>query len=569
MRDVKSMVMPDAARMDESSADVVVIGGGVAGLSLALRLPTQLSVVLVTKEWLGESNTRYAQGGLAAAVGSHDSTASHLSDTLAAGAGHCDPLAARILVEGAPDAVTWLVALGATFDPAGPGALDTTEILGERLALGHEAAHSHHRVLHAQGDATGAELERALVEAVRARPNVRIIERCLATELIARDGMCIGVRLLDETDQPVALAARAVVLANGGSGRAWHRTTNPAGATADGLALAWHAGAVLTDLEFMQFHPTALVPPDPAAPAFLISEAVRGEGAYLRNNASERFMLRYEAAEMEPRDVVARAIAHEMLREESDCAWLDLRHLDADFVRQRFPTIAAACASYGIDITRDFIPVAPAAHYFMGGVAVDLAARTTVPGLWAVGEVACTGVHGANRLASNSLLEGLVFGRRAAESIAADLADPAARMSWPVEPRLGGVPLDTSDVHQVTAADPDVRQRIQGIMWERVGLFRDAEGMADASHELADLAARASLPQKESRGTCETASILLAGQLIAAAALARTESRGAHARTDFPLPSPQLAGYHFLASQTGSSVKTIDFAALDVRGDVR
>ncbi len=528
-----------------TDADVVIIGGGIAGISLALRLPTTQAVTLLTKQHLGESNTRYAQGGLAAAVGSEDSPASHVTDTLRAGAGHCDERAVRLLAEGGPSAVAWLIAAGTQFDPASPDATaDGQARVADvaPLALGHEAAHSHHRVLHAHGDATGAEIERALVAAVRARPNITIYEGALVTALSMADGACVGVRLLDANDVPQTVTARAVALANGGAGRLWRRTSNPPGATADGLALAYRAGAALTDLEFAQFHPTVLVPPVPDAPAFLISEAVRGEGAYLRNARGERFMLRYPDAELEPRDVVARAILQEMLHEESDHVWLDLRHLDADLVRGRFPTIAATCAEYGIDITRDLIPVAPAAHYFMGGVAVDLDARTTVPGLWAIGEVACTGVHGANRLASNSLLEGVVFGFRAAESITADLAAPAR--DWPHQAPFVGEYLPVR-AHDLTLADPVLRPDIQTIMWERVGLYRDAGSLQRGEAALQELADQSAYIGDDTRAAIETANMLVAAQLITASALARRESRGAHARRDFPMPDPLLAGHRF------------------------
>jgi L-aspartate oxidase len=552
--------VPSQARI----TDVVIIGGGVAGISLALRLPETLAITLVTKSVLGESNTRYAQGGLAAAVGDHDTPASHIEDTLRAGAGHCDERAVRVLAENGPAAVAWLVAAGTQFDPA-PATADAdgqAHVAGTApLALGHEAAHSHHRVLHAQGDATGAEIERALVAAVRNRANITILAGAHAIELLRSADRCTGVRLLLADDTKATLTAREVVLANGGAGRLWKRTSNPPGATADGLALAWRAGAVLTDLEFVQFHPTVLVPPDPAAPAFLISEAVRGEGAYLRNAAGERFMAKYPDAELEPRDVVARAILQEMLHEESDSVALDLRHLDPDLVRRRFPTIAATCAAYGIDITRDLIPVAPAAHYYMGGVAVDLDARTTVPGLWAIGEVACTGVHGANRLASNSLLEGVVFAMRAAAAITTDLA---AAPTWPSKPPFVGEYLPAL-AHDVLVADPALRPTLQTLMWERAGLYRDESGLAKATEQLQALADGATSAQMAPTAAAyETGNMVLVAQLIVAAARARHESRGGHARRDFPTPDPFLAGQHFYAWQrqgattvTGSSVHRV------------
>jgi L-aspartate oxidase len=527
--------------------DVLIIGGGVAGISLALRLPVELRVALVTKGVLGESNTRYAQGGLAAAVGAHDSPESHMRDTLEAGAGHCDPAAVQVLAEGGPAAVAWLVAAGTAFDPAAATAQDDDRALipgSMPLALGHEAAHSHHRVLHAHGDATGAEIERALVESIRRAPHVTVLENALVTDLLTQDSVCAGAEIMQADGAMMRLAARAVVLANGGAGRLWRRTSNPAGATGDGLALAYRAGAALTDLEFMQFHPTVLVPPVPDAPAFLISEAVRGEGAYLLNAAGERFMAKYPQAELEPRDVVARAILQEMLREETDHEWLDLRHLDPDLVRQRFPTIAATCAEYGIDITRDLVPVAPAAHYFMGGVAVDLNARTTVPRLWAVGEVACTGVHGANRLASNSLLEGVVFGTRAAHSIAATLAGTSD--AWPATFPFAGMPLALDDVRDPGIAAPSERVPLQKIMWERAGLYRDAQGLARAVKELRALADAPVPPDANKREAIETGNMLLVAQLIVASALARRESRGAHARRDYPASDPALAGRRFM-----------------------
>lgn len=551
------------------AADVVVVGGGIAGISLALRLPADLAIILVTKQALGESNTRYAQGGLAAAVGPLDSPASHVADTLAAGAGHSDPTAVRILAEGGRDAVAWLVAAGAQFDPAltETPAADLAAVGEARLALGHEAAHSYHRILHAHGDATGAEIERALVAAVRRRPNITVLEDALVTELVTQDGVCVGVRGSLRAGALFAIAARAVVLANGGAGRLWQRTSNPPGATGDGLALAWHAGAVLTDLEFMQFHPTVLAPPDPAQRAFLISEAVRGEGAYLRNARGERFMLGEPGAELAPRDVVARAIALEMLREESDHVQLDLSHLDPDRVRARFPTIAATCAQIGIDIARDPIPVAPAAHYFMGGVAVDLEGRTTVPGLWAVGEVACTGVHGANRLASNSLLEGVVFGARAAADCARALADEPSMADWHRSPRFSGASLATEVAAPPLVTDPGMIAAVRAIMWERVGLFRDALRLERAIAELASLSEQGNVDEDlmarpHGFAAYEAANVLLVGQLIARAALARQESRGAHTRRDYPDADPARAGRRFFIHRAPVGASTAKDSAM-------
>lgn len=529
---------PPCAR--ELSCDVLVIGGGVAGLTVALNLPPDLRLILVTKGALGESNTRYAQGGVAAAVGLDDTPELHLADTLAAGAGLVDERAASALVTGAHDALAWLVGLGAEFDARQRSTTPQSPTLGERFALGHEAAHSRRRVLHAHGDATGAEIERALVAAITCRPGAVVLDRALALELTVTGGVCDGADLLRAGERLTVHATRGVVLANGGAGGLWLRTSNPAGATGDGLALAWRAGAALADLEFMQFHPTVLVPPDGSNEAFLISEAVRGEGAYLRNRGGERFMPRYnDAAELAPRDVVARAILSEMLADGSSSAFLDLRHLPADAMRERFPTIAATCARHGLDIANDLIPIAPAAHYFMGGVAVDTDGRTTAPHLYAVGEVACTGVHGANRLASNSLLEGLVFGRRAAQALA---TGDHGSTPWPTTPSLvgsvcSGEGLAAPEWDASAPVAEATRERLRRLMWERVSLRRDEQGLRSALSELRALVAMGATDP-------ETASMLFAAKAITLAALARRESRGAHFRLDFPERDASNDGAH-------------------------
>jgi L-aspartate oxidase len=528
--------------------DVAVIGGGVAGLSVVLSLPLALRVVLLTKAALGESNTRYAQGGLAVALGPDDDPELHLRDTLTAGAGLVDETAARVLVEQGPDAAAWLIGMGARFDERA-GARS----LAERLALGREAAHSRRRVLHAQGDATGAEIERALVAAVRARPGVTVLEHAQVLDLMVEDGTCRGVVAQRRSARLRVRASHGTILANGGAGQLWLRTSNPAGATADGIALAWRAGAMLADLEFVQFHPTVLVPPTPGGDPFLISEAVRGEGAYLRNGAGERFMPRYHPdAELAPRDVVARAILSEMLAEGSASAFLDLRHLPAAAMRQRFPTIAAVCAHFGLDIARDLIPVAPAAHYFMGGVAVDTWARTTLPGLYAIGEVACTGVHGANRLASNSLLEGLVFGRRAPAAIArAGGLSPllGGEAGWRLGLPLPGGLVPAAVVEPAVRADDvagPARWALRQVMWERVSLRRDEAGLLAAQRELRRIALSSPVDP-------ETGNMLVAAQLIVAAALARRESRGGHFRVDYPTADAAQAGRHTLVPGRGAA----------------
>ncbi len=544
----------DQRRGDDAiSCDVAIVGGGIAGLSVALNLPSDLHIVLITKHALGESNTRYAQGGLAAPVGLDDDPELHLRDTLAAGAGLVDETATRVLVTEAREAVAWLIEAGTQFDQREAAQGDKLDAvanpltdLASRYDLAREAAHSRRRVLHAHGDSTGAEIERALVQAIRERPLTRILENSFALDLLTDEHGCSGVELLQNGKRFSVLARTAVVLANGGAGRLWRRTSNPAGATADGLALAWRAGAALADLEFMQFHPTVLMPPGAPDEPFLITEAVRGEGAYLRNAAGERFMPRYHPdAELAPRDVVARAILSELLAEGVPSAFLDLRHLPEAEVYQRFPTIAAVCRRYGLDLAHDLIPVAPAAHYFMGGVAVDTWARTTLLGLYAVGEVSCTGVHGANRLASNSLLEGLVFGRRAAQAIAGSIGDGAQSADWPRTPSLPGDTVDLADI-DMPVVDLDaplasgIREVLQDVMWERVSLRRNATGL---------LAAQATLRQLAQAGAVdpETANMLFAAQAITACALARAESRGAHSRADYPAPDPAHEGRHTLA----------------------
>ncbi|HEU5440886.1 MAG TPA: L-aspartate oxidase [Ktedonobacterales bacterium] len=565
----------------EIACDVAIIGGGIAGLTVALSLPPELRIVVVTKGALGESNTRYAQGGLAAAIGLDDDPELHLRDTIAAGAGLVDEAATRVLMTETREAVAWLIAEGAHFDerqgvltpgpdvtaeetersspPAQPpvgepllraqrGGEDGARAfddLATRYDLAREAAHSRRRVLRAHGDATGAEIERALVAALRARPGARVLEHALALELIVQEGICRGVVLWQAGRRVRVEAARGVVLANGGAGRLWARTSNPPGATADGLLLAWRAGAALADLEFAQFHPTVLVPPDAddKSEPFLVSEAVRGEGAYLRNAAGERFMPRYAPeTELAPRDVVARAILSEMLASGAPAAYLDLRHLPADEMRERFPTIAAVCREHGLDLARDLIPVAPAAHYFMGGVVADTRGRSTVPGLYAVGEVSCTGVHGANRLASNSLLEGLVCGRRTAAQLAR--TPDLATAEWPHVPALPGCPLSLRDVIVPgivpgVAVAEGIRAELRRQMWERVSLRRDGDGLATALATLHGLARNGVVDP-------ETASLLFAAQAVTLAAVARHESRGAHFRSDYPERDPALDGQHSL-----------------------
>jgi len=535
---------------DSQQYDIIIVGGGIAGLSVALRLPETVRVALLTKGLLGESNTRYAQGGLTVALGADDSPQLHLHDTLLAGAGLCDSSTARILAYEAPAAVNWLISLGVRFDRAGA---DEVHATADGLLLGREAAHSRWRILHAGGDATGAEIERALVAALRTRGQIQVSAQTFVHRLQVENATCVGLEALGPTGQSVHLSAPAVVLANGGAGSLWLHTSNPSGATADGLALAWRAGAALTDLEFMQFHPTVLAG---HGRPYLISEAVRGEGAYLRNHAGQRFMLRsHELAELAPRDVVARCILREMQSEGTDAQYLDLRHLDAEYIHQRFPTISAICRAQGLDLAHDLLPVAPAAHYCMGGIMTDAYGRTSLPGLYAVGEVACTGVHGANRLASNSLLEGLVFGLR--------LADGLARPEQSVAVPPGRVGLDlpySTEIDQnadLLCVWPDeqrsgqIQREVRRLMWRAVSLQRDKGGLQEAHHQVQtlvrDLRARPRLaPSRPALCTPwqETVNMLQVAELVITAALQRCESRGSHWRSDYPSSDDRLAGTH-------------------------
>lgn len=489
---------------------VIVVGSGIAGSLLALEAAAHGPVVLVTEGALGEGSTRRAQGGMAAAIDEHDAVADHVADTLAAGAGLCDEVAVRVICEDGPRQVAALLARGVDFDRA-----------DGRLRLAREGAHSAARVVHAGGDATGAHIVAALSAALRADPRIALAEGERALEVLVGDGRAVGVRTIGRDGRGQSRRGRAVVLATGGMGHLYSRTTNPPGATADGPALAGRAGAALADLELVQFHPTALAVGD--SPLALVSEAVRGEGGVLRDAAGRRFMPdEHPMAELGPRDIVARAIARHAASLGADVT-IDLRHLDPDEVRARFPTVAALCAAHGLDLARDPIPVTPAAHYGVGGALTDMAGRTTLPGLYAVGECAATGAHGANRLASNGLLEAAVLASAAARA----LGGPDAK--WPMT-RLPNV----SSVAPPEPAGDDGRTRraVQEAMWRGVGVERDALGLDEASRLLA------ALPEGTDPATDN---LLMIGRLAAAAAAARTESRGAHFRADFPDPDPAQA----------------------------
>lgn len=495
-----------------SSFDFIVVGTGIAGLRAAIELSKHGSVLCLSKRELTESNTQYAQGGIAVALGPDDSPEIHLRDTLAAGAGLVNEAAARTLVTEGPTRVLELLDWGVRFDRDERG----------QLAFTREGAHSRNRVLHADGDSTGREMGRTLYAHSKTLSNIQIGEFGFCRDLLLQDGRIVGVEALHDDGRVEMITARAVLLATGGAGMVYANTTNPDVATADGVAIAWRAGAELSDMEFLQFHPTALYVK--GAPRFLMSEALRGEGAFLRNEQRQRFMPSYhELAELAPRDVVARAIHRELeLSTAADpVVYLDVTHLDGEKLKARFPRIYQTCKQYGMDMTRDLIPIRPAAHYVMGGVRTDLDGRTTLPGLYAAGEVACTGVHGANRLASNSLLEGLVFGARAAFAITKE--STAAKLS---------------EVHASSAMAPGagnaevLRHESQQCMESNVGIVRDAARLQHAVDRLEEILA--AVPSPCDRQHAEARNIAQSGLAIALSALARTESRGAHYRSDYP-----------------------------------
>ncbi len=510
--------------------DAVVVGAGVAGLSFTLRLPASWRVALLTKGILGESNTRYAQGGISAAIGDGDSPNLHGQDTLSAGAGLSDAPAVDELVSSAPEAVDWLLSLGTEFD---------RDPVTGAIELGREAAHSRHRVLHAGGDATGAEVERALVEAVRTRDKVDLFDHAFGLDLVVESGECAGlIAALPGYEGLVVLHAPVVVIAAGGAGQLWAVTSNPPGATGDGLAMAIRAGVAIADPEFVQFHPTVLR--TPGGEPFLVTEAVRGEGAYLRGLDGNRFMVgQHELAELAPRDVVARGIQAAMAVQNTDHVYLDLSHLDYKAMHRRFPTIAAELKRRDLDLAKDLIPVAPAAHYFIGGLASGPTGLTSLPGLLSLGEAACSGVHGANRLASNSLLEGLVFGANAAEEVMAQHPSIRAR-AHTTHVRSNGVPFAEAQGRQESLAA--LIQRLQRTMSAHVAVVRNADGLVSALKTLEAIDSDLTTTAPATIAGWEARNMALAAKAVASAALHREESRGAHFRSDFPDTDPYLTG---------------------------
>jgi L-aspartate oxidase len=496
--------------------DYIVVGSGIAGLYIALLAKNQGSVLIITKSTIDECNTKYAQGGIAAAIGRNDSPELHFQDTIAAGAGLCNEEATRILVDEARDRVTDLVNYGIPFDT-----------LNGEITLTLEAAHSTPRILHAGGDATGEHIELTLSDQVRAS-GVQVLEDCLATEIQLEDGQISGIKVLDcHTGSIEEFECRFLIIATGGAGQLYKYTTNSDIATGDGIALAFDAGAEIVDMEFFQFHPTALMLP--GVTPFLISEAVRGEGGVLRNIEGKRFMANYAPdGDLAPRDIVARSILYEMKRTVSDRVFLDLTHLPPYVITNRFPRIYRFCLDHGLDITRKLVPVAPAAHYMMGGIKTNIWGETNIPGLFAAGEVACTGVHGANRLASNSLLEAIVFTKRIMER---------AKVKGKSRVRQSTAAKDTRVYHlnqkPVKKAVPAASlSSLQQLLWNKVSIIRDQKNLTEAADTLATWSK--SLAQPADRPSHELRNLVLTGRLVTEAALLRKESRGAHFRSDFP-----------------------------------
>ena len=505
----------DAHELPHRFADVLVIGSGVAGLRAALVAAEHASVLLVSKEELRECNTHYAQGGIAVMLAEPDSFQAHINDTLTVGQGLCDEQVVDTVVREGPARIRELIQSGAQFD----------EEAGT-LTLTREGGHSHARIVHAQGDATGAEVERSLVQTVRDCPQIHCLEHTFVVDLLTEDGECLGAILSNQMQGVALVWAKQTILATGGCGQVYRETTNPEVATGDGMAMAYRAGAVVQDMEFVQFHPTTLY--IAGASRWLISETVRGEGGHLVNDRGERFMPRYDPdAELAPRDVVSRSILREMTAAGATHVYLDVRHLDADRIRKRFPTIAAVCTQFDVDIGTDLIPVRPSAHYMIGGVRADRAGRTSLDRLYACGECSSSGLHGANRLGSNSLLEGLVFGTRAGHEAGRRAAEaPESR------PRVIRSHLATTGQEQLDLRD--VGNALKSLMWRRVGIERTDEFLGEAERNIDFWCSYVMDREFHFRGGWELQNMLTVAKLITVAARRREESRGVHFRSDFP-----------------------------------
>jgi L-aspartate oxidase len=503
-------------RVPHRFADVLIIGGGLAGLRAALAVPDGQAVLVITKSNLRQSNSSYAQGGIASVIDPEDRFEDHIADTLAAGCGLCDRAVVDMVVREAPARINELIEWGTLFDKES-GA----------LALGREGGHSHHRIVHALGDSTGKEVMRAVIDRACARENVETWENAFTLDLLTHEGRCRGALVWDAEHGMVLVWAKQTILCTGGAGQVYRETTNPEVATGDGLAIAFRAGAELRDMEFMQFHPTVLY--IAGSSRSLITEAMRGEGAKLVDRSGYRFMEEFDPrGELAPRDVVSRAIVTQMERTRHPNVYLDLSHLDPDAVRARFPGIAARCAEFGLDITRDWIPVRPGAHYMIGGVTVDIEGHTSVSGLWAAGECTSSGLHGANRLASNSLLEGLVYGAHAGAG--------AAREAAKIDDDYRALPLVNLPQDDGTEALDlaDIRNSLKSLVWRSAGVRRNRDHLVEAVENIDRWCGYVLARQFADTGGWELQNMLTVSRVIIDAALGREETRGVHFRTDFP-----------------------------------
>jgi L-aspartate oxidase len=500
--------------------DILVIGGGLAGLRAANAVESNQSVLVVTKEHLRESSSNYAQGGIAGVLDPDDCFESHVADTLAAGGNLCDHEIVDMVIREGPRHIEELVRWGTRFDQSE----------GE-LSLGREGGHSRERIVHALGDATGKEVMRAVISRTSEIPNIDIWENTFTIDLLTYEGRCHGALIVDSHQQPVMVWAKQTILCTGGTGQVFRESTNPSVATGDGSALAYRAGAELRDMEFVQFHPTVLY--IAGSSRSLITEALRGEGAHLVDANGERFMPDYDQrAELAPRDVVSQSIIRQMELTKHSNVYLDLSHLDPEHVRSRFPGIAEVCTNFGLDITSDRIPVRPGAHYMVGGVTVDRQGRTSLPGLWAAGEVTSSGLHGANRLASNSLLEGLVYGAHAGEAASRAAAEePTKMVALPIQHPV--------HAHTESFDVADVRVSLKSLMGRLAGVQRDAEGLREAADSIRSFAAYVMPYQFDRVEGWELHNLLLTASCMVDAALARNESRGVHFRSDFPKPDDE------------------------------
>lgn len=533
----RNLVRFQPKRIPHAFTDVLIIGGGIAGLRAALEVEPHVEVTIITKDILQLSNSAWAQGGIAGVLDPLDDVANHFADTMSAGKGLCNPEIVELVVAAAPEQIRHLVELGTNFD-----------LENGHIALTQEGGHSHRRIVHALGDATGKEVMRALIERIKGSARSQIWEETFTIDLLIHEGRCRGALVWNPRHGRTFVWAKQTILATGGSGRMFRETTNPRIATGDGHAIAFRAGAILRDMELMQFHPTVLY--IAGSSRHLISEAVRGEGGYLRDCNGVRFMGDYDSAmELAPRDIVSRAITSQMAKTKHPCVYLDLSHLPSTLIRERFPHIGQVCSEFAIDITRDRIPVRPGAHYMIGGVSTNADGQTTIPGLWAAGEVTSTGLHGANRLASNSLLEGLVFGQRAGHGAVAQALETKDDFSAPpvVNDCLAGTRTG-ADLNLV-----DVSNSLASEMGRHVGIERDAEGLDEASRNLEFWDRYVSPCEFNQPQGWELQNLLLISRLMVAGAIMRKESRGVHFRKDFPQTDPKQATHiELVATVRGS-----------------